>query len=155
MGCNMPFLIMWNHVHQCCSHMMPLAPALAYCDASDIISGTIAFLRSWPLKWGTTWLFWSHDIISSSTDITWCHLSVSHGTNSIVNGIIAFLRLIWSKCCATSRDSIGIDFVARCIPGVKIIKVRSKMTFVVMWCHWNWHWHYVMPLVQPSGWHDA
>ena len=37
-------------------HVMSLALALALCDADSIINVTIAFLRSWQLKWGTTWL---------------------------------------------------------------------------------------------------
>ena len=73
------FLIMWHHFHQQWCHMV-LKPALVSYDASDIINGIIAFLRSRQLM---------------------PLVPVSHGANRIINGTCALLMLRWLKYGAT------------------------------------------------------
>ena len=59
----------WNDIHHASfGHVAPLNSASHYVNI--IINGTTAFLRSRQLKWGVTWLFWSHDAIGASVSIT-------------------------------------------------------------------------------------
>ena len=72
----------WNDVqHGLFGHAMPLAMALAPCDAVSVINGIIAFLRSRWSKKVATWLFGY--VISLP--------SPSHNTDSIISGT-------WHQC---------------------------------------------------------
>ena len=65
-------------------HVMPQAALLASHDATCIVNGTTAFIKSRQPKWGATWL--------SDHGMPLALVLASHYTKSIKNAIITFLR---------------------------------------------------------------
>ena len=111
----------WNKMlHHLFGHVMPLPLALTSCDTDGILNSIIAFIRSWWLKCGATWLFWSYQTIGSNNgtvnSITvfirsrlseWGHVILlastlaSHSTYGIISGTTAFVETRQSKWSAT------------------------------------------------------
>ena len=136
---------------------------LVSCDANGIINGTAEFLRSWWLKWGAIWLFWSCDTIAISISNTWCqwHCKWQHSFlhqvtslplpsydgNSIVNDTKEYSlgQDDWNDVYhdfyhVTSLASAWHD-TNDIINGV-IVLLRPR------WLKWGatWLFHHVMPL---------
>ena len=83
--------------------------------------------------------------------------SASHNKDSLVNGTIAFLvqddqnevqhKLFGHvmSLALASHDTDGIINGTFAFIGLTI-KMRFSMSFLVMWCHWCWHQHHMMPM---------
>ena len=117
------------------------------CDANSIINWTTVFLMSSWSKLCATWFFGHAMPLSLAS----CYI------NSIFNGTIAFLTLKQLKWGAITWLVLVMSFAIgasvmwywwhhqwqHCVPCVKMLEMRCKMGFLVLWCHWHWHWHYI------------
>ena len=132
--------------------LMPFTLVSVSHYASSILNSTITVLRSRWSKWGAT-LHFRHVMPLALA-------SASHHANGIVNCTTAFLRSTWSKWHVTwlfrSCDNIGTSFGIiwywqhrqwhHYIPYVWMIKMRSNMTFLVIY-HWYQCQCHMLPMV--------
>ena len=132
-----------------------------------MLNVTTAFFRSWQSNLHLTQLFW---VIWHNCHWHWHHLiplvlvshdalgsvSVSHDTNSIMNGLTVLVKTMEMICSmsfghvtplvpvADNANSINNGTITLLRP----TQLKCNMTFLVMWCCWCQYQHHMM-LMKP------
>ena len=133
--------LMWCHLHWC--HVMPLSLVPVSYGADSIINGTIAFLGARQSIWGAMLLFWSCDAISNGVCIMWFEWQNQWHTHCFrwprwPNwGKTWLILVMWHNQHQHLHHMMLIALSwHHYIPYVKMIIMRCKHDFLVMWCYW-------------------